>query len=193
MRVGILGGTFDPIHLGHLAAARAAMECAHLDRVLFIPTGVPPHRPGTVAAAEQRVEMCRLAIEDEERFEVSPIEVRRKGKSYTVDSLRELRKRYPNDELFLILGWDAAKLLSSWHEPDEVRRLARLIVVTRPGSGSPATTSEVLCERATPDISGSALRAAIRRGEPMTDRLPEQVAEYIAKHGLYRDNRQVGC
>lgn len=193
MRVGILGGTFDPIHLGHLAAARAAMECAHLDRVLFIPTGVPPHRPGTVAAAEQRVEMCRLAIEDEERFEVSPIEVRRKGKSYTVDTLRELRKRYPNDELFLILGWDAAKLLSSWHEPDEVRRLARLIVVTRPGSGSPATTSEVLCERATPDISGSALRAAIRRGEPMTDRLPEQVAEYIAKHGLYRDNRQVGC
>ena len=193
MRVGILGGTFDPIHLGHLAAARAAMECAHLDRVLFIPTGVPPHRPGTVAAAEQRVEMCRLAIEDEERFEVSPIEVRRKGKSYTVDTLRELRKRYPNDELFLILGSDAAKLLSSWHEPDEVRRLARLIVVTRPGSGSPATTSEVLCERATPDISGSALRAAIRRGEPMTDRLPEQVAEYIAKHGLYRDNRQVGC
>ena len=193
MRIGVLGGTFDPIHLGHLAAARAAIECAHLDRVLVIPTGVPPHRPATVASAEHRLEMSRLATQGDDRFEVSDIELRRQGASYTADTLRELHARHPSDELFLILGWDAAKLLGTWHEPDEVRQLSRLIVVTRPGSGPPATTSEILCERPTPDISGSALRRAIARGENVEDRLPAAVARYIAKNGLYGDNRHIGC
>ncbi len=192
MRIGILGGTFDPIHLGHLAAARAAIECADLDRVLLIPTGVPPHRPPAVASADDRLAMSRLATAGDERFEVSDIELRRAGASYTVDTLRELHALHPDDELFLILGWDAAKLLAGWHEPDEVRRLARVIVVTRPRSGSPATTSEILCERPTPDISGSALRGKLQRGERVTGLLPEPVAEYIARHGLYMDNRQVG-
>lgn len=193
MRIGILGGTFDPIHVGHLAAARAAIECADLDRVLVIPTGVPPHRAPTVAGAGDRLEMSRLATAGDARFEVSDIEVRRQGPSYTVDTLRELHRLHPDDELFVILGWDAAKLLSSWHEPDEVRRLARVIIVTRPGSGSPATTSEILCERPTPDISGSTLRRAIARSESIEDRVPEAVARYIAKRGLYSDNPQVGC
>lgn len=187
--MGILGGTFDPIHLGHLAAARAAMDCQHLDRVLFIPTGVPPHRPATVADAKHRIEMCRLAIDGEKRFEVSDIEVRRHGVSYTVDTMRELRQLYPNDELFLILGWDAAKLFSSWHEPGEVRRLASVVIVTRSGSGPPTGTSDIVCEAATPDISASKLRRALSSGERVTDMLPEPVAAYIAKHGLYRDNR----
>jgi nicotinate-nucleotide adenylyltransferase len=189
MRIGILGGTFDPIHLGHLAAARAAMECAHLDRVLVVPTGEPPHRPPAVAGAEDRLEMSRLATADDERFEVSDIELRRTGASYTVETLRELRKLHPHDELFLILGWDAAKLLHTWHEPDEVRRLARVIVVTRPGSGAPATTTEILCERPTPDISGSALRRSLAAGEPVGDRLPPEVESYIARNKLYMDNR----
>jgi len=189
MRIGVLGGTFDPIHLGHLAAAHAAIECARLDRVLVIPTGVPPHRPPTVAGEDDRLEMARLATAGDRRFEVSDIELRRSGASYTVDTLRELRLRHPNDELFLILGWDAAKQLGTWRAPDEVRRLARVIVVTRPGSGSPATTTEILCERPTPDISGSALRRAIADGEDVGDRLPEAVAAYIARHHLYGDNR----
>jgi len=193
VRIGVLGGTFDPIHLGHLAAARAAMECGRLDKVLLIPTGVPPHRPATVADARQRIEMCRLAIEGEERFEVWDVEVRRRGPSFTVDTLRELRRRYPNDELFLILGWDAAKLLASWRDPDEVRRLASVVVVTRPGSGAPDASAGIMCERPTPDISGSALRRAIAAGDDVSDRLPRRVAEYIAKHELYGDNRQVGC
>jgi nicotinate-nucleotide adenylyltransferase len=188
MRIGILGGTFDPIHLGHLAAARAAIECADLDRVLVIPTGVPPHRPPTVAGAGDRLEMCRLATAADDRLEVSDIELRRSGRSYTVDTLRDLHTRYPNDELFLILGWDAAKLLDTWRAPEEVRKLARVIIVTRPGSGSPATMTEILCERPTPDISGSALRRAIAKGEDVSDRLPEAVARYIAKNRLYGDN-----
>lgn len=192
MRLGILGGTFDPIHEGHLAAARAAIECAHLDKVVVIPTAVPPHRPPAVAGASDRLEMARLAIAGDERFEISDIELRRQGSSYTVDTLRELHQRNPDDELFLILGWDAAKLLDTWHEPHEVRRLARVVVVTRPGSGVPATTSEILCERPTPDISGSALRRAIARHEPVGHRVPEAVARYIDEHRLYRDNQKVG-
>jgi nicotinate-nucleotide adenylyltransferase len=193
VRIGILGGTFDPIHVGHLAAAHAAIECARLDRVLVIPTGVPPHRAPTVAGADDRLEMARLAITGDDRLEVSDIEVRRPGASYTVDTLRELHAQHPDDDFFLILGGDAAKLLDSWHEPDEVRRLARLVVVTRPGTGAAATTSEILCERPTPDISGSELREQIARGEPVGDCLPPAVERYIAERGLYGDNRQVGC
>ncbi len=195
----MLGGTFDPIHLGHLAAARAAIECAELDRVLLIPAGRPPHRRAAVADATQRLEMCRLAIDEDRVFEVSDVEVRRGGISYTADTLRELKRMYPDDDLFLVLGWDAARLFATWHEPDEVRRLATIVVVTRPGSTSPDAgalkqaglerKSVILCARPTPDISGSALRRAIAKGEPVGDRLPAPVEQYIAKNRLYMDNR----
>ena len=188
MKTGILGGTFDPIHEGHLAAGRAAIDCAGLDRVVIIPTGVPPHRPRAVAGAEDRLEMCRLAVSGDHRFEVSDIELRREGASYTVDTLRQLQELDPSTELYLILGWDAAKLLGTWHDPEEVRRLARIIVVTRPGSGVPVTTSEILCERPTPDVSASRLRGALARGEDVAGFVPAPVAEYIARRGLYRDN-----
>ena len=201
MRVGVLGGTFDPIHLGHLAAARAAIECAELDRVLFVPSGTPPHRGPAVASGAQRLEMSRLAIDAESGFEVSDVEIRRGGPSYTADTLRELSRERPGDQLFLVLGWDAARLFSSWREPEEVRRLETIVVVTRPiGDGSkspdaaklaaagldPAKT--VLCARPTPDISGSVLRRAIASGEAVRD-LPPTVERYIAKHHLYMDNR----
>jgi nicotinate-nucleotide adenylyltransferase len=168
------------------------MDCADLDRVLFVPSATPPHRGPAVAGAEQRVAMTRLATAGEPRFEVSDNEVRRGAVSYTVDTLRELHKKHPDDELFLILGWDAAKLLPTWHEPDEVRRLARIVIVTRPGSGKPAKTSDIVCERPTPDISGSALRRAIAKREPLGDRVQESVARYIAENGLYGDNRHIG-
>ena len=192
MRIGILGGTFDPIHVGHVAAARVAMECAGLDRVLFIPSATPPHRGPAEADATQRLEMTRLAIGDEQRFEVSDVEARRGGKSFTSDTVRELNVAHPGDELFLILGWDAAKLLETWRDPDEVRRLARIVIVTRPGSGRPAATTEIVCERPTPDIAASRLRRALERGERVARYVPQPVAEYIAARGLYRDNRSVG-
>ena len=194
----MLGGTFDPIHRGHLAAAHAAMDCAALDRLLLVPSGRPPHWHGAVANAEQRLEMSRLAIAEDPRLAVSDIETRREGLSYTSDTLEELQREHPSDELFLILGWDAARLFGTWHEPDRVRRLASVVVVTRPGSATPdaaaltvagldpATT--ILCERPTPDISGSALRRAIAKGEAVGDLLPDGVAGYIAEHRLYRDN-----
>lgn len=199
MRIGVLGGTFDPIHLGHLAAADAAIDCAQLDKVLVMPSAQPPHRPGAIASAEQRLAMCRLAVEGRPRLEVSDVEVRHGGRSYTVDTLVELKRLLPQDGLFLILGWDAATLFATWHEPAKVRSLASVIVISRPGTPAPSADQlsaagldldrTVLCLRPTPDISGSSLRGAIAAGEPVAERLPPAVERFIASHALYRDNR----
>lgn len=199
MRIGILGGTFDPIHVGHIAAAHVAMDCAHLDRVLFIPSAVPPHRVPAEADAMQRLTMSRLAVADEKRFEVSDVEVRRGGKSFTSDTVRELKRAFPDDELFLILGWDAARLFATWHEPDRIRAEASVIVIGRPGTQAPTAADledsgldpdrTVLCLGGTPDISGSELRESLARGEPVGDCLPPAVERYIAEHRLYGDNR----
>ncbi len=203
MRIGILGGTFDPIHVGHLAAGRVAMECAHLDRVLFIPSATPPHRVPAIAGPRERLEMSRLAVAGQKGFGVSDVEITRGGKSYTADTIRELKRAYPGDELFLILGWDAARLFASWHAPEQVRDDASIVVVSRPGSGAPADRDllaagldpehTVLCQGITPDISGSELRDAIAHREPVDRWLPEAVQRYIAEHHLYGHNRQIGC
>jgi nicotinate-nucleotide adenylyltransferase len=199
VRIGLLGGTFDPIHVGHIAAAHVAMDCARLDRVLFIPSATPPHRAPAEADATHRLEMSRLAVGDEKRFEVSDLEVRRGGKSFTSDTVRELKRAFPQDELFLILGWDAARLFSTWHEPDRVRADASVVVIGRPGMRAPTDADlraagldperTVLCLGGTPDISGSALRESLAKGEPVGDCLPPAVERYIAEHRLYGDNR----
>jgi nicotinate-nucleotide adenylyltransferase len=199
VRIGILGGTFDPIHVGHLAAARVAMECAHLDRVLFVPSATPPHRDPAEADASERLEMARLATEHDSRFEVSDVEVRRGGRSFTSDTVRELNRMHPGDQLFLILGWDAARLFATWHDPDRIRAEASIVVIGRPGMEAPTAEDieaagldrarTVLCLGRTPDISASALRASLATGEPVGDCLPPAVERYIAEHGLYGDNR----
>ena len=195
MRLGMLGGTFDPFHFGHLAAADAAIDCAELDRVIFIPAAQPPHRPPATASPQQRLEMCRLGIEGEPRFEVSEVELKREGPSYTVDTLEEMQRAQPADELFLILGWDAARLFSTWHRPDEVRGLATIVVVARPGSAAPREedlkgvgldkAKVILCLRTTPDVSASEIRRAAAAGEPITGKVPQAVERYIASHRLY--------
>jgi nicotinate-nucleotide adenylyltransferase len=198
LRLGIFGGTFDPIHVGHLAVAKAAMECARLDRLLLIPSAEPPHRGAALAQARDRLAMAKLAVEGEPRFEVSDAEVTRGGRSYTVDTLAELRSTYPNDELFLILGWDAARLFRDWREPERVGELASLVIVDRPGlkvTGSEMASlgldpaRVILCHHPTPDVSGSALRHDIAGGQPVAGQLSQAVERYIADHHLYRDNR----
>jgi len=194
-RIGVLGGTFDPIHIGHLAAARAAIECARLDRVLFVPTGQPPHRAAAAASAEDRLEMTRLATAGEDRFGVSDVELRRSGPSFTSDTLRDLHELHPSAALFLILGWDAARHFRTWHEPDEVRRLATIVVVTRPGTGSPQTTElaaagldgaqVIVCVDRTPDVSASSIRRDVMSGRSVDGKVPPAVQQYVAAHGLY--------
>ncbi|HEY0830626.1 MAG TPA: nicotinate-nucleotide adenylyltransferase [Candidatus Dormibacteraeota bacterium] len=202
MRLGILGGTFDPIHLGHLAAARAAIECAHLDRVVFIPSAEPPHRAMAVAPAKDRLAMTRSAVEGEPRFEVSDIEISRGGVSYTSDTLSELRQARPDDELFLILGWDAASLFSSWHEPHRVSELASIVIVARPGTENPGpaelaaagleTARVINCLVGTPDVSASEVRDLLAAHESVAGKVPAAVARYITSNHLYGDNRSVG-
>lgn len=202
MRLGVLGGTFDPIHVGHLAAARVAMDCAALDRVLFVPSNTPPHREAAIADAEQRLEMCRLAVTGEPRFEVSDVEIKRGGTSYTADTVQSLHNDHPNDDLSLILGWDAARLFATWHEPQAIRTVASVIVVSRPGTQTPDVAQlrdagldpsrTVLCVGHTPDISASELRHSLSEGESTGDCLPPEVEAYIRKNRIYRDNRHVG-
>ncbi len=196
-RVGVLGGTFDPVHIGHLAAARAAIECARLDRVIFMPSGQPPHRPTAAASPEHRLEMTRLAISADARFAVSDLELRRPGVSFTSDTLRDLRALDRSAELFLILGWDAARLFSTWHQPDTVRRLATIVVVARPGSASPrqadlATAGlggdrVILCLNPTPDVSASGIREDIKNGRSIAGKVPQAVERFIATHHLYAE------
>jgi nicotinate-nucleotide adenylyltransferase len=195
-RIGILGGTFDPIHVGHLAAAVAAIDCAQLDRVIFIPAGLPPHRGAALAAAGDRLEMCRLATAGDPRFEVSDIELRRKGPSYTVDTLTELRRLHSAAELFLILGWDAAGQFRTWRQPQRVRELATIVVVGRPGSKAPQPVDleaaglggpgVVLCLRKTPAISASEIRSAVAAGGSIAGKVVPAVEKYITAHRLYR-------
>jgi nicotinate-nucleotide adenylyltransferase len=202
LRLGILGGTFDPIHMGHLAAARAAMECAHLDRVAFVPSAQPPHRGAATASAADRLAMTRLAVQGEPRFDVLDAEVKRGGVSYTVDTLTEIYHAHPQDELFLILGWDAARLFSTWHQPRRVSALAWVVVVGRPGTQNPgrselaASDLEVArvikCFVQTPDISSSDLRELIAGGESVAGKVPPAVERYISSRHLYRDNQPVG-
>ena len=194
-RLGLLGGTFDPVHVGHLAAAQAAIGCARLDRVIFIPAATPPHRAPAVAPAEQRLEMCGLATEGDAMFEVSDVELKREGPSYTVDTIREFRRMHPGDALFLILGWDAARLFPTWHRPDEVRKLASVVVVARPGSDAPREADlravglegdgVVMCMEPTPDVSASEIRRAVAAGESIAGLVPAAVERYIAAHRLY--------
>jgi nicotinate-nucleotide adenylyltransferase len=192
----VLGGTFDPIHIGHLAAAEAAIECAGLDRVIFVPSRQPPHRSAAVASAEDRLEMTRLATSNSSGFAVSDLEVRRDGPSYTVDTLAELRRKRPDADLFLILGWDAARLFRSWHEPERVRELAAVVVTGRPGLRLPQPADleaaglppdgTVLCLRPTPDVSASEVRRAVHAGTSIAGMVPAAVERYIAANGLYR-------
>ncbi len=196
-RIGVLGGTFDPIHVGHVAAAKTAIECARLDRVLFMPSGQPPHRPAAAASAEHRLEMTRLATSDEARFAVSDLELRRPGVSFTSDTLADLHALDPGAELFLILGWDAARLFSTWHQPDKVRGLATIVVVARPGSGSPRPEDlkaagldgdrVILCQDRTPDVSASTIRKDIKGGRSIVGKVPPAVERYIATHHLYAE------
>ncbi len=193
MRLGILGGAFNPPHIGHLVCAQEAFVQLELDRVLFVPFGDPPHRsieddPGP----EARVEMCDLALSGDERFELSRTEVDREGPSYTVDTLRELSG---DDELFLILGGDQAANLPRWHEPEEVLSLATVAAVERTGfsrntiavktAGLPGAQRMRFFDMPRIGLSSSLVRRRAAAGLPIRYLVPPAVGEYIADHGLY--------
>lgn len=199
MRLGIMGGTFDPIHIGHLACAEQVREAYGLSAVVFVPAGNPVFkRDREVTPARDRLEMCRLAVASNPAFDVSALEIERGGNTYTVDTLRELRSFYPdNVELFFITGADAVAKISRWHESAEVARLARFIAVTRPGydlsqvrcelEGGPFSVD--FLEMTALSVSSSDLRARVREGKSIRYLTMGGVLDYIGAHGLYRKEK----
>ncbi len=185
---GLLGGSFDPVHHGHLIAAVRAAEALGLDRVLFVPCARQPLKnAGPVASGRHRRAMLELALAGQAGFTVEPMELERGGPSYTVDTLRALRERDPRERLVLLLGADAASDLPRWKESDEVARLAEIAVLTRPGAPEvvPALVRHVV---ATPsiEISASDIRARCLAGKSIRYLVPAPVADYIEKERLYR-------
>jgi nicotinate-nucleotide adenylyltransferase len=189
--VGVFGGTFDPIHLGHLRAAEIARETLNLHTVLFVPSGRPPHRPPAVAAALDRFAMLALATSAHPAFVLSDLELQADRPAYTVDTLEALRTRLPASELFLILGSDAFAEMDSWREPQRVRSLCTVAVVQRPG-GPPAAAREadgervVRMDRPTLPFSSTEVRRLIKEGRSVRYVVAETVADYIDKRELYR-------
>ncbi|HEY2806063.1 MAG TPA: nicotinate-nucleotide adenylyltransferase [Gemmatimonadales bacterium] len=188
MATGLLGGSFDPIHHGHLIAADRAAEALGLDLVLFVPCARQPLKSQDPAAtADQRLAMLRLAIGGYPRFQVETCELERPAPSYTVDTLRLLRSRRPDERLVLIMGADAAALLGRWRAADEVARLAEIAALTRPGAPD-VTSAFVKHLVATPaiEISASDIRARCLTGKSIRYLVPESVEKYISKYGLYQ-------
>lgn len=201
MRVGIYGGTFSPVHNGHVAAAKAFMEQMWLDILYVIPTGVTPHKDmkGNATAAD-RLEMCRLAFADMEGVIVSDLEMRREGKSYTVDTLRELYD--PDGRLFLLMGTDMLMTLDQWREPDEIFRLCYPVYIRRETDES---LDQAIVEKITSyqekygkvvrrivapaiELSSTDIRAAVAEDFPIEGAVPPAVAAYIREHNLYRNS-----
>jgi nicotinate-nucleotide adenylyltransferase len=194
-RIGLMGGTFDPIHHGHLVAAEEARWQFDLDRVLFIPTGQPWQKPVGVSRAEDRYRMTVIATASNPAFAVSRIEIEHPGPTYTVDTLRRLRADLGEDaRLFFITGADAVLHILTWKDRDEVLALAEFIAATRPGYDLDRLTERlpVARERLHPleipmlAISSTELRARVARGQPIQYLVPDGVAEYVADRGLYR-------
>jgi nicotinate-nucleotide adenylyltransferase len=196
VRVGILGGTFNPPHIGHLVCAQEAYREFELDRVLLIPARIPPHKPVEhEPGPHHRLELCRVAVADDERFEVSDLELRRDGPSFTVDTLKELNTEAPNNELFLIVGGDIAAGLPRWREPERVLDLATLSIAKRRGTARSSIDKALgglrggdrarFFDMPRIGVSSTMVRRRVRSGQPIRYLVPDAVRAYIERHGLY--------
>ncbi len=188
-RIGVMGGTFDPIHHGHLVAASEVATHFGLDEVIFVPTG-QPYQKKDVTAGEHRYLMTVIATASNPRFTVSRVDIDRDGPTYTVDTLRDLRTQYPDADLYFISGADAIAQILEWKDIDDAWEVAHFIAVTRPGhtlsiSGLPAEHVSQL-EIPALAISSTDCRARVRSGSPVWYLVPDGVVQYIAKHALYR-------
>jgi len=188
MKIGILGGTFNPVHIGHLILAEEVLEKLRLDRVIFIPANLPPHKDNVdIASPNLRLKMIKSAIKGNKNFAVSEIEIKRPGRSYTIDTLRTLKEKYPKDELFFIIGSDLLKYLNEWKDLNEIMNMVKFIAATRPGYPLENIPSyiQTLKIRAV-DISGFSVRQCIKEGKSFRYLVPEPVFNFIKKNKLYR-------
>ncbi|MFP3969435.1 nicotinate-nucleotide adenylyltransferase [Actinomadura fulvescens] len=193
-RLGIMGGTFDPIHHGHLVAASEVAHYFSLDEVVFVPTGISSHKEDQkIAAAEDRYLMTVIATASNPRFSVSRIDIDRPGPTYTVDTLRDMRALHgPDTELFFITGADALAKMLTWHGTDELFELSQFVGVTRPGHrlADPGLPNGRVSLMEVPalSISSTECRDRVQAGEPIWYLVPDGIVQYINKRGLYRDD-----
>lgn len=201
-RVGVLGGTFDPIHYGHLVIAEEVLFVLQLDEIVFVPAGQPPHKPGQIITpAEDRLAMVELAIATNPHFTISKVDLERPGPSYTVDTLRLLRQQWGAEtEIYFIIGWDSLEELVTWYDPAGiVEQLTYLVAVMRPGhievpgyrerleERLPGIRQRLLTVRAPQlDISSSDLRLRVAEGRPIRYQTPDAVVQYIEQHELFQ-------
>jgi nicotinate-nucleotide adenylyltransferase len=203
LKRGILGGTFDPIHRGHLMIAAEAMKKLGLDEVLFIPASRSPFKEkNRITPVHHRVQMVLLAIDDIQGFKLSTIEIDRAGTSYTVDTLEKLKEGTgKDDELYFIIGMDSLETLTMWKDPERLVRLCRLVTVRRPGYELPEleeiekkvpgfNKSLIILDKTGPDISATDIRKRIAEGLPVSGLVPAPVEKYIREHSLYIKRKQ---
>lgn len=198
--IGILGGTFNPVHMGHLIAAQSAAENYDLSKVLFVPCATPPHKGrSSLASTEHRLAMLEAAIEGNLRFEICDLEVRRDGPSYTIDTIRQLRRQYPRCSLHFIIGADTLTELHMWKDIHELLTLCRFVTLARPGSPLeqinpgdlgldppwPERLLKDVCRGQAISISSSDLRHRLAEGMAVRYLVPPEVEMYIVEHGLY--------
>jgi nicotinate-nucleotide adenylyltransferase len=201
MNIGVLGGTFDPIHIGHIRVAEEAIARLDLPRILFMPAGQPwlkLNNANAVSPVQHRLEMVRLAISDNPRFKLSTMEIERTGPTYSVDTVAQLHSGLSKgDEIFFILGWDNLMQLPKWHQPQRLIELCRLVAVPRvdfPLPDLPALEKElpgitqrvILFDRPRIDINASEIRRRAAQGKSIRDFVPAPVERYIKEHGLYK-------
>lgn len=198
MNIGVMGGTFDPVHLGHIAVAEEARERLNVVTVLFVPAGQPWLKAGSpISPAKHRVSMLRLALADKPYFELSTMEIDRTGPSYAVDTIAGLKSKLDaEDEIFFILGWDSLAELPRWREPLRLVEMCHLVVAPRPGYSAPdlkileaaipgLSQRMIMLDRPQVDISAVEIRERVARGLSIRHLVPEPVEKYIKQHRLY--------
>jgi len=189
MKIGILGGTFNPVHLGHIELAKKSFDALGLDRLIFVPAYIPPHKKDQsgIIKWQDRCKMIELAIEGEDKFEISDIEIGQKGPSYSINTIKLFKDIYTDkDRLYFIAGSDYVKELDTWKDIDELKKLCTFVIVKRPGfeaGTSPENT--VVLALDTPDISATDIRDRVKRHLPFQNRVPQKVYRYIMENGLY--------
>ena len=184
MAIALLGGTFDPVHNAHLEMARAGLEHLRAQEVLFIPTGTTHYRNPASASPRHRVEMLKIAIGKRPHYRIDERELAAGASGYTVDTLEALRRERQNEQLYLLMGADQYTKLSTWQRPGDVRRLATPAVFARPGWSLSDPNVKLIPFDPSP-ISASEIRARVKRGEDISDSVPREVANYIARNRLY--------
>ncbi|MGB8656906.1 MAG: nicotinate-nucleotide adenylyltransferase [Candidatus Zixiibacteriota bacterium] len=191
-KMGVLGGTFDPIHMGHLVLAEQLREELKLDEVLFIPCCKPPHKTRRLLSpAKDRFQITKLAIDDNPYFSISDIELKREGLSYTVDTLRELKRSDPKSEIYFLIGSDVLSEITTWKDPEQIYNLVKVVIARRPGFDKfdpedDFVKKSIMVHITGMDLSSTQIREKVRKGKSIKYLVPRRVEEYIERKRLYR-------